>query len=152
MSPKRRKLFGLFVVVALLLGCSLLLWRYWQYYSFAQLLHQKTDSPIRFVEFQANTDHPRQRIADPKKIKALKSWLLSTSATGRLASTAPSCICEIRFFFKDGHEEVVQHSPFREPLGDDGSPDVREVARIFYRGHDRLGPTAALAEILEPAK
>jgi hypothetical protein len=60
-------------------------------------------------------------------------------------------VCEMRFFFDDGHEEVVQHSPFRAPQNADGT-NPGDVVRIFYRGHDRAGSQAALSSILSEPK
>lgn len=148
----RRRWIVAGVAVLVLLACAPLAWDFWKYNRFSRSFHEKTDGPVTRVSFQANTDWPVEKVTDAKKIDELKSWLLATSAVSSWGKAPADCVCEIRFFFPDGHQEVVQHSPIRERRSDEGWADVRDQVHVFFRGHDRIGPTANLAEILAPAK
>lgn len=119
--------------------------------TYRRALHQALDGPIEYVEFQPNTDRATQRITDPEKISDLKSWLLATHEDSMDRSDPPACVCEMRFAFRDGHEEMIAHSPFRKPLGESGGRECRDDVRLYFCGHWRSGPTAALVELLCPA-
>lgn len=123
----------------------------WQNIRFPYSLHKALDKPIEYVEFQANTDWPKQRLTDKSKIDALKTCLLDTRENLIIRSAPPGTPCEMRFIFEDGHEESIRHSPLRKRLYAGEYDYYREhEVRVSFRGYDRSGSTDAIADILIP--
>jgi hypothetical protein len=125
------------------------LWDAWQSARYGRAFHDTIDEPVKFVEYQPNTDWPQKQITDQKQIEKLKAWLLATSEESPLRSAPPGAVCKMRFVFHSGHELQFSHSPFREPLGKDGHDDCRSGVRFYLLGHWRIGSAASLAEIFE---
>jgi hypothetical protein len=128
---------------------AVFLWELGWYLCYRWQLNQALDGPIAYVEFQANTDWPKQHVTDPEKISAVKAWLLATEGCSMLRSAPPQCVCEMRFVFEDGQVVAIHHSPFREPLSSQGW-GLRDDIRVCFRRHLRSGSPEMLAEILDP--
>ena len=148
MKSLRRILVCLIVAVVVLFFVSPWLSASWQNLRFNRSVHSAFDRPVRYVEFQANNDWPKQRVENPKSISALQTWLLQTEEISPLRSAPPPCVCEMRIVFHDGTELLLQHSPFREPLTNNQRSDMRSDVGIHFAGHYRSGRTDALAKIL----
>jgi hypothetical protein len=145
----RLKLAAAIIATVTILFSSPFLWAWWQDLSYEHETQQALTGEIAFVEVQPNADWPKQRITDPKIIDELRSWLLAAREDSELRSAPPGCVCEMRFIFRDGREEVVRHSPFRERLDGQRCSDCRDDVRLEFRGRYRSGETAELTVILE---
>jgi hypothetical protein len=120
------------------------------HFQYKRSLREVFNAPIKYVEFQPNTDWPTRHLTDPRDIKSLNNWLAATSPDSTIRSAPPALVCEMRLVFADGREEVIHHSVFRDPLGSNGSSDVRSDVRVQVRRHTATGPTHSLAQILSP--
>ena len=152
MNPGRPSWAVQCTVVVAVLCCSPLVLAWWRNFSYAQSMTAALEGQIEFIEFLANTDWPKQRLTDPRKIASIKSWLLSAAHVSQFRSAPPRAVCEMRFVFRDGHEEVILHSPFQKRLGEEGRDEYRDDVVLRFRNYVRSGPTAELADILDPAR
>jgi hypothetical protein len=80
--------------------------------------------------------------------RRLLEWLRRTHEESRLRSAPPGCVCEVRFVFRDGREEVLWSNALREPLTSEGHTDVRDEARNEFRGRCRNGDVVELKDVL----
>jgi hypothetical protein len=149
MSPRRRLLVGCGLALALLLLCFAFNWSWGREILYRRSLRRAFEGEIEYLEYQPNTDWPKCRIAEPDRLAAVQTWLLSSNESSAVRSAPPAPVCEMRFVFNDGRVETIQHSPFRERLSNEGWLDVRDDVRFFFRGHDRTGCASRLAAILD---
>ena len=135
-------------------GAVALLWAapevvvWWQGVSFSRTVDKYLGGGIDYVEFQPNTDWPKRRITAPDRHERLLEWLRRSHEESRLRSAPPACVCELRFVFRDGREEVLRINALREPLTSEGHADVRNDARFYFHDHCRNGDVVELTEIL----
>lgn len=138
------------IIAILLVLLSPLFWVFGRTIHFKWSLHNRLGDPVEYVEFQPNLDWPKQRVTDQTTIDSLKGWMGQTTEISTLRSAPPAPICEMRFVFKNGREEVIRHSPFRPLLNDSGREHLREgEVSLAFLGYYRSGPSSTLVEILE---
>jgi hypothetical protein len=122
---------------------------WWQDVTFARAVKKYLRGDVDYVEFQPNSDWPKQRITAPERHKRLLEWLRRTHEESRLRSAPPACVCELRFVFRDGRDEVLRINALREPLTSEGHTGVRNDARFYFHDHCRNGDVVELTEILQ---
>jgi hypothetical protein len=148
LRSRRLLAFGLAIAVILIL-LSPSLWQNGRELLYRHALKTAFEGELEYVEFQPNTDWPKRRITERDRLDAVEAWLLGSAEVTSLRSAPPAPVCDMRFQFKDGRVEIIPHSPFREPLGDSGSGDVRGDVCFQFRDYHRSGSTTRLAAILD---